>query len=696
MSVAHPVTRTPQRVTRQIAPLTLYRPVVIVIVMESGSIVEFIDRQKIMCAVILEVKNSRLRLLTENNREVNLSASRLLHKDTVRLDLAMGRDKMVDTLKGVASKRKELIRQVDIKDLWEVLNSEQVWIDLPTMTEFCFPESPCGDHESAVLRAFFDDRLYFKFNLDRFFPNSEEQVARLISQREEEARRDRIIDTGGDWLASFKNGAPVPDQISGGEADEFKDILKSYYLFGKESKDQALARAMITRAKLDASTELYPLLVKLGVFDENENIDLLRFGIATEFSAEIESRAALLADSPKGFSNGGSRRDLTDLPLMTIDGQATLDFDDALSIEKIGANYRLGIHIVDVGHFVRRGDLIDQEALARGSSIYMPDQKISMLPANLAEGLCSLKAGEIRPAITTMVNLSPSLDIIDYEILPSLIKVKQQLTYYDVNQEADQSQSILLLRGIADKFHQQRLDAGAVQITVPEINVWLADDRTITVNRINRESPGRMLVSEIMIMANWLMAKYLAEHQMPAVFRSQPGPRERLYRGDGGTVFQNWMQRRFLSRFVLNTGPEKHSGLGLDAYVTATSPIRKYFDLVTQRQIRALLGLEQPYTSDEIEQIIQLLELPMANVIRIQFARHRYWLLKYLEQHIGRKEEAIVLTKRRNDYQILLSAYMIECNLPVSSGFVLKPEDLIQVTIQNVSARKDLLQVAIG
>ena len=136
-----------------------------------------------MCAVILEVKNSRLRLLTENNREVKLSAGRLLHKDKVRLDLSLGRDQMVHALKGVVSKRKELLNQVDIKDLWEVLNAEQVWIDLATMTEFCFPDSPCGDHESAVLRAFFDDRLYFKFNLNQFFPHSEEQVERLLSQR---------------------------------------------------------------------------------------------------------------------------------------------------------------------------------------------------------------------------------------------------------------------------------------------------------------------------------------------------------------------------------------------------------------------------------------------------------------------------------------------------------------------------------
>ena len=664
--------------------------------MESGSIVEFIDRQTIMCAVILEVKNSRLRLLTENNREVNLSASRLLHKDKVRLDLSMGRDKMVDALKGVVNKRKKLLNQVVIKELWEVLNTEQVWIDLATMTAFCFPDSPNGDHESAVLRAFFDDRLDFKFNLDRFFPNTEEQVSRLISQRREEARRKRIIETGGDWLVGLKNGASLPDHISEKDIDEFKSILKSYFLFGKESRQHALARAMINGAKLDRDAELFPLLVKLNVFDEDENIDLLRFDVPVEFSGDILDRADQLASQHAGFPDDGLRQDLTDLPLMTIDGQATLDFDDALSIERLGDRFRLGIHIVDVGHVVPKGDIIDQEALARGSSIYMPDQKISMLPAGLAEELCSLKAGEVRPAISTMVTLGPSLDIVDYEILPSRINVKHQLTYYDVNQSADQDPDIMILRGIAEKFHNQRLEAGAVQINVPEINVWLADDRTITINRINRESPGRMLVSEIMIMANWLMARYLADNSMPAVFRSQPAPRERLYRGDGGTLFQNWMQRRHLSRFVLDSTSEKHSGLGLSAYVTATSPIRKYFDLITQRQIRAVIGLERPYTEEEIDKTIQLLELPMSNVSRIQFGRHRYWLLKYLEQHIGRKEEAIVLQKRRNNYQILLSAYMTECDLPISSGFALKPEDLIQVTIQHVSARKDLLQVAIG
>jgi exoribonuclease-2 len=218
----------------------------------------------------------------------------------------------------------------------------------------------------------------------------------------------------------------------------------------------------------------------------------------------------------------------------------------------------------------------------------------------------------------------------------------------------------------------------------------------VAINKINRESPGRMLVSELMIMANWLMAKYLKDRQMPAIFRSQPKPRERLYKNQEGTLFQNWMQRRLLSRFVLSTRPEWHSGLGLDAYVTATSPIRKYTDMVTQRQVRASLGLENAYTVDQIEEIIQALELPMSQVGRVQYTRHRYWLLKYLESQIGQKEEAIVLNRTRRNYQILLTQYMIECDLPISSGIELKPEDLIQITVQRVNARKDVIQVAIG
>ncbi|NNK85457.1 MAG: exoribonuclease II, partial [Desulfobacterales bacterium] len=173
--------------------------------MGSGNVVEYIDQQKILCAVVLEVKNQRLRLLTENNREVNLSANRLSHKCKTQIDLSAGRNRMVQSLKEIADLRKELINHVDIQGLWEVLNTEQEWIDLATMTEFCFPDNPSCDHESAVIRAFFKNRLYFKFNPDSFFPNSEEQVIRIAAREKEEARRKQIITEGASWIKNIVN-----------------------------------------------------------------------------------------------------------------------------------------------------------------------------------------------------------------------------------------------------------------------------------------------------------------------------------------------------------------------------------------------------------------------------------------------------------------------------------------------------------
>jgi exoribonuclease-2 len=665
--------------------------------MESGNVVEYIDRQNIVCAVILEVKKQRLRLLTENNREVNLSSSRLSHKCAMRLDSSQGRQKMVKTLKEIASRRKELISRIDIKELWEVLNTEQQWIDLATMTEFCFPDRPTDDHEAAVVRAFFANRFYFKFNPDRFFPNSEEQVDRFVTLEKEIARRNRIIKEGADWLKSLLNNA---DDISEPPAEgkqEFAEILKSAYLFEKESKHYNLAKTIVTNAGINAIEDIFPVFVKVGIWDVNENIDLKRFEIPTNFYNHVVEKATALINSPIGspavISADSQRQNLTAIPLITIDGQATLDYDDAISIESTGNGYQLGIHIVDVGHFIKKGDIIDREASTRGSSIYMPDRKIPMLPSCLAEDLCSLKIGKLRPAISTVVQLNSSFDIIDYEIVPSLIKVNHQYTYYDVNLMGDTNEEIVILQKIALKFRKQRLEAGAVQISLPELNVWIDADGEIVVNKINRESPGRMLVSELMIMANWLMAKFLIKHDVPAIFRTQPSPKERLYKGNEGNLFQNIMQRRLLSRFILNHEADHHSGLGLEAYTTATSPIRKYFDLVTQRQIRAALGLETPYSSEEIDHIMNLLEQPISNVMRLQQKRSRYWVLKFLEQRIGQKEEAIVLLKRRKSYQVLLPEYMMECELPISGGIDLNPEDLIQVTIQHVNARKDLLAV---
>lgn len=662
--------------------------------MKSGNVVEFIDKQKILCAVVQEVKDKRLRILTENNRELKLSAARLSHQCSLEIDISRGRDQTVLELRNIAARRQALTHEVDIQELWEVLNSEQEWIDLETMTAFCFPNIATCDHESAVMRAFFENRTYFKFSQDRFFPYTEHQVAQAAERLREMERRRRLIARGAAWLREMADGDCPPGSHAAENAPEgVIAILRDEYLFGKESHGHSLAKPMLKAAGLTAEQDLFKVLLKTAEFEIDENIELLRFDTRVEFTEAVLAAGRRLVENPPNYLNQSMRRDFTRASLMTIDGQATLDYDDAISIEDLGDAYLLGVHIADVGELIRKGDVIDREAFTRASSIYMPDQKVPMLPPSLAEGLCSLIADEVRPAVSTLIRIAKNGKIVGYEITPSTIRVRDQLSYYDVNLSAENDIRYKALAVIAKLFRQRRLADGAVQINLPEIHLWINEEDEVCVSKINRESPARMLISELMIMANWLMARFLAQNEVPAIFRSQPEPKNRLFRGEEGSLYQNIMQRRALSRFILGSAPERHSGLGLDAYVTATSPIRKYLDLVTQRQVRSVFGLEDPYSREEIDRIIQELEIPMGQVFRLQSQRNRYWLLKYLETRVGERETALVLFRRRNNYQILLTKYMIECALPLSAGITLKPEDMIRVTIQHVSARKDILSV---
>ncbi|MDA3896966.1 MAG: RNB domain-containing ribonuclease [Desulfobacteraceae bacterium] len=659
--------------------------------MEHGIIVEYIDQQRIFCAVVVEYKDPRVRLLNENNGEVNQKASRLSHISRMRLKLNGGRDKLIATIKETAVRRKSLSEMIDIRELWEVLSPMGEWVDLATMTALCFPNNANGDHEAAVIRACFENRIYFKFNQDSFFPHSEQEVEKNINREKEKERRNQLIEKGGDWLKNVLQG--IETDLAEDKASLI-EILKSYYLLGKESPHSAEGRAIISKAGVDSAEKIFDAMVKIGAWDPNHNIDLRRYEIPTTFTDAALKQAEAIPEEVDLNYLSPKRKNLTSLPVMTIDGPGTLDFDDAISIEAEDGYYRIGVHIADVCEYVAKGDAIDQEVLGRGTSIYMPDMKIPMMPPKLSENICSLKVGEIRPAISTFFKISRFAELFEFEVVPSIIKVGQQLTYNDVDLMVDTDESIWALNEIACNLRRKRLSNGAVQITIPETSLRVFDNGDVSLRKLDRESPGRMFVSEMMIMANWLMARFLADNKMPAIFRGQPEPKARLYsQKKEATLFQNWMQRRMLNRVIISPHPESHSGLGLDKYVTATSPIRKYFDLVTQRQIRACFDLEQPYSADEIEKILQLLKPPLMNAGQVQMRRNRYWLFKYLEKQVGAKEEAIVLNKLRDKYIILLTNYLVECKLRSSGHWNLKPQDLVQVTITHVDARRDALNV---
>ena len=660
--------------------------------MKQGTIVEYIDQQQIICAVVVDCNNNRLSLINEFDREVNQSVARIFFVSEALQEYGSARETMVSALKATAERRRNLTDAIDLRELWELVNEENEWIDLKTLTEYRFPTPVTADQTSAMIRAVFANRLYFKFDHTRFFPHTPEQVEQILAQAEEERRKKRLIEEGGKFLkAAINEASPVvPEDLA-----SVPDMIRSCYIYEKESPHYAVGKELLAQAGISSSTAIFRLLVKLGVFREDENIDLYRLGIPRHFPDDVLRLAEGMNVHLSSISDLDSREDFTHVRVVTIDGQNTTDYDDALSLERIGDSFILGIHISDVAHLIKRDDAIDRRAIARGASIYMADDKIPMLPPDISEKASSLKQGEMRPAISVIVTLNRFFEIKDFEILATRIRVDRQLSYSEVNAMADEDQDINVMIRIAKAFREKRLSSGGTHISLPEVNVYLDETGEIAISRVDRESHSRMMVAEMMIMANWMMASYLARHSVPAIFRSQQEPKDRLYRGESDSLFLNCLQRKFVNRAIISHKAAFHAGLGLDAYVTATSPIRRYHDLITQRQIRSILGLEEPYSVADITRLTQMLETPIANVGKIQFSRRKYWLLKYLETHIGDKTPGLVIERKKNSYTVLLIEYMLEYNLP-ASGLKLKPQDMITLVVQQANARKDSFAVYMG
>jgi exoribonuclease-2 len=664
--------------------------------MKSGTIVEYICDKQIVCGVVLDESPKKLRLLTEGNREVSLAEKRLIGVSRESVDISGGRDRSLHQLAEVVSRREALQETIDVFEIWEFLNEDERWFDARTIAEMYFGDNPSEDQISAMGRAFFEDRIYFKFDTNRFYPRTVREADELSKRRKEEEKRERMLEAGGKWLRDVM-------ETGGGSAppvrDELIETLKSFYIFGKESPYYRLGRDLLDRAGFNSRDLIFDILVKSGVWTPNENLLLIEHDIPEAFSKEgLDETGRVCHDGgTPDYEIGPERVDLTGLSTLTIDGEGTLDYDDALSIEPDGDAFRVWVHVTDVAHFIPPGSVLDQEAMDRASSIYMADKKVPMLPPQISEQLCSLRFGEKKPALSLMMKLDRSGRVLEFDFLKSVICINRQLTYYDANIIYKEDKELASLYMLALEFCRQREITGALQLTLPELHISVDEEERVSINRINRESPSRTTVAEFMIMANWLAGRFLSQKRMPGIYRSQGEPRKRLLGEEGGTLLENWQQRRCIARVVISAEPDRHSGLGLDVYSSWTSPIRKYLDLVTQRQLKRAAGTNSSgYTKNEVSRIIQAVEDPMRRLMSAQRKRARYWLLRYLEQRKGEKIQGLVVEKRHERYMILLPDIMLETSLPTSCGADSMPGDTVFVVIENCSARLDTLSVSLS
>lgn len=649
----------------------------------TGKLIEYLDSGKFVCALVTESQAKRLRLINQNGREINLPLSRVVHCSSETHSPTISRETLVNHLKETTERRRLLMDKVDLKELWELTADESSNVFSPSfLAELIFGEDANDDTVSAFLRCVFTDKLYFKYKEGRVEANSPEKVELLLTQLEKEAKKNQLIEEGTAAIAAiqssqFKQADLTPFQM------EILDIIKDYYIFGSEAKEAAIAQQVLKTTDIKAPHGPYHLLVKAGIWSENENIPLLKNDLPVNFSLPARQQAEhVLQRSHKDLFTDPGRRDLTHLAPITIDGPTTLDFDDALTIEQQDKNYLVGIHISDVAHYVQPGDPLFLEAMRRGTSIYFPEAQIPMLPRHLSQGVCSLIQDETRATFSFMVLLSPEAEILKVRIFPSIIKVKRRLTYEEVDRMLESDEEIKIYNMLRQKLRKNRLEQGALLLPFPDVNVFIDHQGKVHVNLAQSDTPARTIVSEMMILTNQVAAKYVADRLVPGLFRSQPPLKKRIVHGEDSDLYQNTLQRKNMPRGELSTVAKPHSGLGVSHYSTVTSPIRRLFDLVMQHQLNSIVRRQEPCFTDEMcKDFTSVLSrtLSAANAVRQQ--RQRYWLLKYLADRRGQNLDALVINAGPKRVNLLLTDILMDIDLPTQGGRTAANGSLVKVRI---------------
>ncbi len=356
-----------------------------------------------------------------------------------------------------------------------------------------------------------------------------------------------------------------------------------------------------------------------------------KHGLRTEFPEAVLEEAREVA-RPLTDEEISQRRDLRNLRMVTIDGEDAKDLDDAVSISRIPEGYRLGVHIADVSHYVREDSRLDREAFARGTSVYLIDKVLPMLPTELSNNICSLNANQERLAMSCIMDIDHSGQVQNYDICKSVISISERMTYTSVNrilvddnpEEKAKFKELLedfyLMKELSDILRARRTAQGSLDFDFPESKV-IVDENSfpVEIKRLER-GPGEMLIEDFMIKANEVVAEHMYRQQIPILYRVHEKPDEEsitklnLVLGGFGhkikgkkiepLTYQKILkdikgrpEEQMISMLLLRSmkharyAPQAlgHFGLASQYYCHFTSPIRRYPDLVVHRALSALL-----------------------------------------------------------------------------------------------------------
>ncbi len=618
-----------------------------------GSFVQYEDEGSIILGVVTAPKKDRYIVLNLRGREVELGKGRLYQLPGSEGNNLGSTAARVAELSALHAKIEEQAKAFDVAELWSFVHEDVRTYTVQELNEAYFGNNDLVRH--AGLRvALIRQKIHFKRDKDDFEPRTVEVVEELEraeeAKRKKQAVREATLCFIDQRLSDSE--AVIPREIEDNMrlmAEVASGVTHSDPARQKEGKQLArlCAEKLGIPENLAIEKQAFEALQRIGLFHRDTNLSIIRNEIPVAHSLDVleDARRIPRVREVQDFESHvrEGRLDLTRKRVFTIDDESTKDMDDALSLEQTQDGYELGIHITDVTWAVLPETRLDLAARRRATSIYCADQTVNMFPEELSEERLSLCEGAVRPCLSVILQLSTSYEIVSSQIVPSFVRSHNRYSYDDVDRLLEEGDvALLAVHDIAAACEERRLRKGAVKVHRREVVPFLESDGSIRLLEIEEESPARSLVAEMMVLANSVMAEFAAQHRIPVLFRGQERPDNEVEDSDSkGTApegpAKDYSARTKLKKSTVSFEPQHHSGLGLDAYIQASSPIRRYMDLCHQRQFLSFLRTEKPWISrEQLEAIVFEVEnyLQSANVVSRE--TKKYWLLRYLEQR-GKK-----------------------------------------------------------
>ncbi len=422
----------------------------------------------------------------------------------------------------------------------------------------------------------------------------------------------------------------------------------------------------------------------------------MSMNVKADFPDEVEAEAEEISvEIPD--SEVDRRRDLRDKPIFTIDPVDAKDFDDAIHVERLeNGNYEVGVHIADVSHYVPFGSPIDEEALERGTSVYLVDRTIPMLPEKLSNKVCSLRPQEDKLAFSILMEVTPQGEVDDYELCETVIHSKQRLTY-DRAQDYieggypndEMASDVVQANRLAKTITKRRMRSGAIDFGSDEVNVLLDEDGT-PINIVPKErTQANRLIEEFMLLANRTVARHIADpghlkphrrngtedEPLPFVYRVHDSPDGEKIRqlaeyvrvfgydlpltdgnvrssdlGDLIDTVKGEPEEQVIVRSALRAmskakyavGNIGHYGLGFDYYTHFTSPIRRYPDLTVHRLLKRYAQGKGAVPVEELADICEHCSEQERNAEEAERESVKLKQVEYVKNHVGEIFDGVV------------------------------------------------------